>query len=88
MALLALLSALALLCCLCFGLGYAAGRRVPMPTVPATQAGTPAQPQTNSLSKPMAAGMVPPVMPAAVAADIPQSQNGNNGGANPLTSYA
>lgn len=86
-ALMALLSALALLCCLCFGLGYAAGRRAPVPAAPATQAGTAAQPQTNALQKPMAAGVVPPVVPPAVVEDMPQSQTGN-GGANPLTSYA
>jgi DedD protein len=87
-ALLTLLSALAILCCLCFGLGYAAGRRVPMPTIPATQAGTPAQAQNNSLQKPMASGVVPTVTPPAVVEDMPQSQTAGNGGANPLTSYA
>ncbi|MGB6973232.1 MAG: SPOR domain-containing protein [Terracidiphilus sp.] len=87
-ALLAMVSALVLLCCLCFGLGYAAGRRVPVPAVPATQAGTPAQPQANSLSKPMAAGVVPPVTAPATVADMPQSQTAGSGGANPLTSYA
>ncbi|HVC47989.1 MAG TPA: SPOR domain-containing protein [Terracidiphilus sp.] len=87
-ALLVLLSVLALVCFLCFGLGYAAGRRVPLPAVPATQAGTQAQPQANALSKPMAAGVVPPVMPPAVVADMPQSQTVSNGGENPLTSYA
>lgn len=86
-ALMALLSALALLCCLCFGLGYAAGRRAPMPAVPATTAGAPAQAQTNTLQKPMAAGVVPTVTPPAVTADMPQSQAGN-GGENALTSYA
>jgi DedD protein len=87
-ALLTLLSTLALLCCLCFGLGYAAGRRVPVPTVPGAQPGTPAQAQTNALQKPMAAGVVPPVTPPATTADMPQSQTAGNGGANPLTSYA
>ena len=86
-ALLAMLSALVLLCGLCFGLGYAAGRRVPVPAAPAEQAGTPAQQQPNALSKPMAAGVNPTVTPPAVTADMPQSQTGN-GGTNPLTSYA
>lgn len=87
-ALLALLSGLVLLCCLCFGLGYAAGRRAPVPTIPTNQTGTPTQPQTSSLQKPMAAGVVPPVAAPATMADIPQSQAAGDGGPNPLTSYA
>ena len=86
-ALLAMLSALVLLCGLCFGLGYAAGRRVPVPAAPAEQAGAPAQAQSNTLSKPMASGVNPTVTPPAVTADMPQSQTGS-GGTNPLTSYA
>jgi DedD protein len=87
-ALLALISGLALLCCLCFGLGYAAGRRAPVPTIPAKSGETPAQPQTSTLQKPMAAGVVPSVAAPATMADMPQSQGASNGGQNPLTSYA
>lgn len=86
-ALLAMACALVLLCGLCFGLGYAAGRRAPVPAAPAAEAGTPAQPAANALQKPMAAGVNPTVTPPAVTADMPQSQ-ANSGGTNPLTSYA
>ncbi|HUX43211.1 MAG TPA: SPOR domain-containing protein [Terracidiphilus sp.] len=86
--LLALLCGLVLLCGLCFGLGYTAGRRSPMPTA-AAPTGAPATQPASTLQKPAAAGVVPSVQPPAVLADLPQQGAGaGSGSGNPLTSYA
>ena len=90
--LLGILCGLLLLCAICFGMGYSAGRRSAVqlaPKVTQTSTGqTMTAPAGTSLGKPPARGLVPPSPQQAV---IPQPQpppaEANTSG-NPFTSYA
>jgi cell division septation protein DedD len=90
--LLAIVLGLILLCGIFFGLGYVSGRRSPALAVATSTQPTAGQPMTaqtgTSLSKPPAAGLIPPAAPQEAGA-VPQasSPEGAQGG-NPLTSYA
>jgi DedD protein len=90
--LLAIVLGLILMCGIFFGLGYVSGRRSPAQAVATSTQPTAGQPMTaqtgNSLSKPPAAGLIPPAAPPQVGV-VPQasSPDGTQAG-NPLTSYA
>jgi len=80
-----------MLCGLCFGLGYAAGRRSPGPAMAASAqpaAGQPLPAQAGgSLSKPAAASAVPTTQPAVAEMEQLTPAEGSQTG-NALTSYA
>jgi DedD protein len=91
--LLGIFCGLVLLCGLCFGVGYTAGRRSgPRSTVTITQSATgqTVTSQTgNTLQKPPAKGMIPSVSAQQAVVQVPQptATDGTTNG-NPLTSYA
>jgi DedD protein len=91
--LLAILSGLVLLCGLCFGVGYTAGRSsAPRGAVTITQSAT-GQTLTSqsgsALQKPQAKGIIPPASPQQTVVPVPQSTSSDGtAGGNPLTSYA
>jgi DedD protein len=91
--LLAVVCGLVLLCALCFGLGYSAGRRSAVKggvAVTQTASGQTLTAQSPSaLQKPAAKGLVPSMPSQQVVAVVPQpmSTDGTPSG-NPLTSYA
>lgn len=86
--LLAILSALVLLCGLCFGLGYTSGRRSASRAVTVTQSAAGQTVTTQPgvpLQKPQAKGMIPAATPQTVVQ--PTATDGTANG-NALTSYA
>jgi DedD protein len=87
--LLAILCGLLLLCALCFGIGYTAGRKsVPrVATVTQSSSGQTITPQPGAVvQKPLAKGTIPSA-PAVAQVPQPSSADGTPNG-NPLTSYA
>jgi len=91
--LLAILSGLVLLCGLCFGVGYTAGRSsAPRGAVTITQSAsgqTMTSQSGSALQKPQAKGIIPAASPQQTVVPVPQptSSDGTASG-NPLTSYA
>lgn len=82
---------LLLLCALCFGVGYSAGRRSGernVPTVTQTATGqTETAPPGGSLTKPTAKSTMPAVTAPQTAADTPTASTDGTASSNPLTSY-
>lgn len=91
--LLAILCGLLLLCGLCFGVGYTAGRSsVPRGAVTITQSAS-GQTMTlqagSALQKPQAKGILPATSPQQTVVPVPQSTSSDGtASGNPLTSYA
>lgn len=88
--LLAIICGLVLLCGLCFGIGYTAGRKSAphVATVTQSSSGQTITPQPGAtVQKPLAKGTIPSAPPAGAPVPQPSSADGTPNG-NPLTSYA